>query len=273
MGIFDGMLLCTDLDGTLLSTNKTISDKNVEAIEYFKREGGKFTFASGRMPYFMSFVANKINPNAPFGCVSGAGLYDFFEDRYIWKNPMADGVEALIELIDREFPTVGIQLNTFDFTYFCKDNVTMQAFRDSTGCDNVYIDYHNVKEPIGKIIFGSESDDEILAMEKALKAHPLAYKFDFVRPERELFEILPKRSSKGLIIEKLVECLGLDINKTVAVGDYDNDIAMFSAAKLAVAVENACENAKAAANAFTVSNDESAIADVIYGIRDGRYVI
>ena len=50
MGKFDGILLCTDLDDTLLTTDKRVSDENSKAIEYFKSEGGLFTFATGRVP-------------------------------------------------------------------------------------------------------------------------------------------------------------------------------------------------------------------------------
>ena len=50
MGKFDGMLICTDLDGTLLEKNRSISEENHNAIEYFKSEGGIFTFITGRMP-------------------------------------------------------------------------------------------------------------------------------------------------------------------------------------------------------------------------------
>ena len=46
MGKFDGILLCTDLDDTLLTTDKRVSDENSKAIEYFKSEGGLFTFAT-----------------------------------------------------------------------------------------------------------------------------------------------------------------------------------------------------------------------------------
>ena len=49
MGKFDGILLCTDLDDTLLTTDKRISDENKQAIEYFMSEGGLFTFATGRV--------------------------------------------------------------------------------------------------------------------------------------------------------------------------------------------------------------------------------
>ena len=52
MGIFDGILICTDLDGTLLANDKSISDENLRAIEYFKENGGYFTFVTGRTPFY-----------------------------------------------------------------------------------------------------------------------------------------------------------------------------------------------------------------------------
>ena len=69
MGKFDGILICTDLDGTLLRSDKTISRENLEAIEHFKSEGGYFTFITGRMPYFVGDMLEKARPNAPFGCI------------------------------------------------------------------------------------------------------------------------------------------------------------------------------------------------------------
>ncbi|MBQ3226919.1 MAG: HAD hydrolase family protein, partial [Clostridia bacterium] len=54
MGKFDGVLICTDLDGTLLKKDKTISEENLKAIEYFKREGGFFTIVTGRMPFYVT---------------------------------------------------------------------------------------------------------------------------------------------------------------------------------------------------------------------------
>ena len=50
MGKFSGILLCTDLDGTLYRNDKTVSDENLDAIEYFKNKGGLFTFITGRVP-------------------------------------------------------------------------------------------------------------------------------------------------------------------------------------------------------------------------------
>ena len=108
MGKFEGVLICTDLDGTLLKNDKTISHENIEAIEYFKHEGGYFTFVTGRMPFFVSYVLDTIKPNAPFGCVNGAGIFDWGKEDYVCMADMPHSVIELVKYIDDNFPDVGI---------------------------------------------------------------------------------------------------------------------------------------------------------------------
>ena len=273
MGKFDGILICTDLDGTLYRNDKTVSPENREAIEYFKAEGGYFTFITGRMPHYAKDAYRAVRPNVAYGCVNGGGLYDEAGHRYIWKQDMPDGVLELVECIDRAFDGVGIQVCCFEGTYFAKENDIMESFRAATGVPDLVKHYRDVDEPIGKIIFGSGKEEEITAIEKALRAHPRASEFGFVRSERTLFEILPKGVDKGLALSKLTEYLGIDPHRTIGIGDYDNDIGMFRRAGLGIAVANACDAAKAAADIVTVSNEEHAIARVIYDLEQGIYSI
>ena len=70
---------------------------------------------------------------------------------------------------------------------------------------------------------------------------------------------------------KLAEHLGIDARNTVAIGDYNNDVPMLEAAGLGVAVSNACKEALDAADVVTVSNEEHAIARVIYDLERGKY--
>ena len=57
-----------------------------------------------------------------------------------------------------------------------------------------------------------------------MRSHPKADKFDFICSELTLYEILLKGASKGNLLLKLADLLGIDKNKTIAVGDYNNDI-------------------------------------------------
>lgn len=270
---FKGMLFCTDLDGTLLRGDKTISEENREAIEYFKSEGGAFTFITGRMPSYSMDVCEAIAPNAPFGCVNGGGVYDHRKGEYAWTHPIDPSVKALIAHVDKTVPNVGIAIHGFHTVYFCRETESLARFRSVTRLPNITADYRKVDEPCGKVLFSADTEEKMTALQEALFAHPLASEFSFVRSERTLFEILPKGISKGTAFGKMVALLGVDPKKTIAIGDYSNDIEMFKAAHIGVAVANACDEAKAAADYITVSNEEHAIAQVISDIERGALQI
>ena len=130
------------------------------------------------------------------------------------------------------------------------------------------------KKTVGIIQFGSHASlnncyDGIM---KGLTEGGIdADKYDFVRSEKWLFEILPKGVHKGLALSKLVEHLGVDPKRTVGIGDYNNDIGLFKSAAVGIAVSNACQEALDAADFITVSNEEHAIAQVIYDIENNKY--
>ena len=269
MGKFDGILFCTDLDGTLLKNDKTISEQNKEAIEFFKREGGLFTFVTGRMPYYSLEAYRAVAPNAPFGCVNGSGVYDGEAHKYVWTLEMSKSAMEIVARIEERVPGIGIQIVTFEKTFFLKDNRTAALFREITGIPNDTCTYDSLPSSIAKVVFCVEREEEIGAIEETLKAHPLASDFQFVRSEHSLCEILPKGIHKGVALAKLTEHLGIDPAKTIAIGDYDNDVGMLQTAGLGIAVANASKAAIEAADLVTVSNEEHALAKVIYDLYHG----
>lgn len=269
MGKFDKMLICTDLDGTLLKNDKTISKENYDAIEYFKKEGGLFTFVTGRVPLTSIEIYDMVKPNIAYGCINGGGVYDQKKAEYMWLHPIEREVLEIVEYVDKTLPEVGIQLNTVDALYICKDNLSMVEFRNITKTPNIESHYNDVNETLVKIIFSEHREEEMQKLMRTVENHKLASKYHLVRSERRLFEILPKGISKATSLDKLVEIYNLDINKTIAVGDYYNDVEMIRHAKVGVAVSNACEEAKKAADIVTVSNEDSAIARIIEGLENG----
>lgn len=271
MNTFDGILICTDLDGTLFQTGGcSVSKENIDAIRYFQQNGGTFTFITGRMPYFSEKAYNAIQPNAPFGCINGGGIYDHRTQQYVWTRPIPLSVLELVKYIDEQMPDMGIQINCFEKLYFRKDNLAGQHFRMVTGLPLCLCSYEDIDKPFAKVVFCDHRPQEIERLAALLHAHPLADQFDFIHSEQSLYEILPKGISKGDVLPRLCEHLQLSMDKTVTVGDYHNDVSMLRAAKAGVAVANACDEAKAAAKYVTVSNDQHAIAQIIRDIESGR---
>lgn len=270
---FNGLLFCTDLDGTLYNDNKIVSKRNLEAIEYFKAEGGLFTFITGRVPKTSKGIYEVIKPNVPYGCINGGGIYDAVKEEYLWNAFLPNEAMDLVRIVDKTLPDIGIQLNTSKEIYFNKDNTAMAQFREITGVSNISCHYEKVKEPILKVVFAHHEPSRITALKELLDSQPNAKCVDFIHSEKNLYEILPKRISKGSVLCKLVELLGVDKNKTIAVGDYYNDVSMIKMAKCGIAVENAVDEVKAVADYVTVSNNEDAIAVIIEGLAQGKFDI
>ena len=267
---FEGILICTDLDGTLLSGDRTISRENSEAIEYFKSEGGAFTFITGRPPVTSKGICKMVAPNAPFGCLNGGGLYDHVNGRYLWYEETPRSCLELVEEVYQKLDCIGIQVNTLDKIWFSRENLATEWFCKATAQPALRKNHFDVDEPIAKIVFCDLDPENIRKLSVLLHSHPRADEFGFIRSEKTLYEILPKGINKGSVLPKLCEYLGIDIRRSIAVGDYDNDVGMLKAAGIGIAVSNASEAAKTAADMITVSNEESAIAKIIYDIEAGR---
>ena len=266
---FDGYMICTDLDGTLLRTDKSISEENLKAIRYFEKRGGIFTFITGRMPYFSGEICEMLNAKAPYGCINGGGVYDPVAGRYLYVRTCERSVLDLVAFVDEHFPAIGIQINTPEHLYFCKENPAMEVFRRRTHTPFTPKAYRDIDEPIAKVTFGDLSDENIRELMQLPRLHPLGSTFDFVHPERMLFEILPRGIDKGVAFCHLGELYGIRPSYRIAIGDYDNDIPMLKAAGIRVAVSNASDGLKAVADHITVSNDEHAIAHLIESLENG----
>ncbi len=270
MKTFDGVLLCTDLDGTLFCADKSVSSENLDAIRRFQEKGGRFTFITGRAPSSARNVWETVRPNAAVGCFNGAGIFDYEKNDFLRLTELAPEFLTLISLVDREMPEVGIQLNGAKHVYLNKENEALRLFYEITGIDKVRCHYTEVKDRVAKAIFLHLDGEVLERLAVLLSSHPLARLFDFIRSEETIYEILPKGVSKGGALLQLAEIYGIDPARTIAVGDFDNDVSMLRAAGLGVAVANASEAAKRAADLITVSNEENAIARIIRDLEDGK---
>ena len=77
MSKFDGYLILSDMDGTLLGDDRQISQENREAVAYFTQNGGRFAVATGRSKAGMEYFLQDIAINAPCVICNGAVVYDF----------------------------------------------------------------------------------------------------------------------------------------------------------------------------------------------------
>ena len=77
MGRFDGVMILTDMDGTLLNSQRQLSRGNQEAARYFMEQGGLFSVATGRAKRAMEYFMPELAINAPAVLFNGSVVYDF----------------------------------------------------------------------------------------------------------------------------------------------------------------------------------------------------
>ena len=262
MGKFDGILLCTDLDDTLLTTDKRVSDENSKAIEYFKSEGGLFTFATGRVPQGAKLMLNYVHPNAPMVCFNGAAIYDFNDEKLLWAST-APGPQA------GENISLRLVYCSSDKIYFCKVNQKVREHQVLEDLPDNFLDYHDIKEDWVKVLFMVE-ENEIQQIRDAIANSPFVNDYEFVQSSPWYYELLPKNASKGEGLMHLADLMNVDRSNTIGIGDNENDLALVKMANVGVAVSNAVDEVKEVADFITVDNNSSAVAAVIYALDDGK---
>ncbi len=264
---FDGILLCTDLDDTLLTRDKRVSEKNVNALRYFMDNGGMFTFATGRVPRGAKLVRKYIEPNAPMVCANGAAIYDFKTGKFLWSLKLDKGINDVIGYVYEHFPSAGVEASSEDTVYFCRTNRIVEEHKHLEKFPDMYIDYQNLPERILKVIFMVE-ENELDAFKSLIRGTSFPERYSFIQSSPWYYELLPKNASKGAGLKKLKELTGARFS--VAMGDNENDLSLMTGADLGIAVANAADCVKRAAGYITENdNNHDAVFEVISKLRGG----
>lgn len=116
------LLLISDLDGTLLPSDKRIPPEDLEIIRQFQAAGGRFTIATGRTYEAASVYLEQVQPNAPVILYNGAMLFDPVKKQPIATLPLASSVRQIVrELLDWN-PDMGAEILTADGIYVIRLN-------------------------------------------------------------------------------------------------------------------------------------------------------
>ncbi len=105
------ILVISDLDGTLIDRNFTVSERNRQAIQRFQSKGGHFTIATGRSQEAGARYFAAAGPNHPGIILNGTVIYDFESGEILWNHPLnGKSAKEYIEKIHERFPSTGIEI-------------------------------------------------------------------------------------------------------------------------------------------------------------------
>ncbi len=273
MGKFTGFALVSDLDHTLINMQKQISKKNLEAIDYFKSQGGLFTVATGRTmrnvkPFFQPGIIN-----APVICYNGAVICDENTDEVIWSLPVGKECIEVIEFVEKNMPYAGCEIYSGETLYIHKSSPGIVEHIHYEDFLVQEAPLHAIPEPWYKVIF-VQQPEETEIVRSSLAQSEFAEKYKFVHSWVKYYEILHKNTNKGRALAELCAITKLPISKMIAVGDNENDIEMVQMAGAGIAVANAVPELKAVADYCTcVPYDEDAIFEVVDKMDKGQIVL
>ena len=251
MGIFDGVLIASDWDGTLCM-GKSIPDKNIDAIRYFQQNGGAFTVCSGRYYPYIEAFSDKIKPNTYLISLNGAYVIHPATRHVLHEGTVSDSVFSFVDELSR---TDGLFIGITIYLSGCESGLSLTrdeylGKRDELLGKGVY-----------KVIFVTDTPEKAIYIRDTVNKSG-SDELVSVRSWHTGVEILGKSNTKGSAVRKVADAIGARL--VVTVGDYENDISMIEAADIGYAVENAVECVKAAADRITVGVADGALAAIIY---------
>jgi Cof subfamily protein (haloacid dehalogenase superfamily) len=273
---YKNILIVSDIDGTFTDSKSRLVQRNLDAVEYFKENGGLFAIATGRVPESMGKLAPIINTlvNSPCICCNGAFAYDFTKNERIGEIELDyEKTTELIKLVRKEFPTVGIRISSR--VGYCIPHLNDYIHRelddhvDELSSKGLYhvneIDFLP-HDGWTRTAF-CESSETLNSLRERFEDEYSEY-FAFSKASPEIYEFQDKSATKGTALDRLREFLiksgRADKSlKIYALGDFENDLDMLRHCDVPACPANAIPEVKKLAQIHLCHCDEGAVANLI----------
>jgi len=257
--------VATDLDGTIVRTDGTISGRTVEVVERLEKAGAVFVMVTGRPPRWMAPVAEETGHRGLAVCANGALIYDMHTERVVRSHLLSAGAaREVVEALRRDLPSIA----------FAIEKGPVDGMPGSFAREAVYVprwDNDEVAvEDIAVMIAGGAvkllarveemESDELLAAARACLGDAAELTHS---SSGGLLEISAVGISKASGLAALAEERGVGADEVIAFGDMPNDLPMLSWAGHSVGMANAHPDVLELVDEVTASNDDHGVAMVL----------
>lgn len=263
---FHNIVIASDMDGTFLTDRVEGNRRNRERIAYFKEQGGKFTFSTGRsFQQILTSVPDAASlVNIPAVTCNGACLYDFSAEKELEYYAIPHDVVAELEdFVNRQGENIGLRGGTSDiFLYNLLNNPYIQSDYHLWGTENCRLLPMAQWKSYSICKVAVRAEASVLAQLRPLLTKQFEGRLEITQSDPTLIDIQAAGRTKAALLKELLPKVGKSPYLCV-VGDYDNDLEMMSLADLPCCPSNAVDCVKAVAKHCFCSNHEGVIADVI----------
>ncbi len=261
----------TDLDDTLFTTGtKVITPKTLEAIRAFEARGNIFAPNSGRtllsMKQALSAAGFSFSDRSIIISYNGSLITECATGKVLSSLRLK---KEICKVIFEEAKKYDLYCQTYQSDDTIVSPGDCEAFRGYRMYNHLPAVFSN--HPISlldcdplKVLVIEGDETEKLDEFKAHMLKLLPGQINTFRSSNMLLEFVHHDSGKGNALIRAAEILGVDIRDTYAAGDAENDISMIEAAGCGIAMLNADENVKKAADRISdQDNDHDGLADIL----------
>ena len=238
-------LIVLDLDGTLTNSKKEITPRNRETLIRMQEQGIRLVLASGRPTYGIVPLANELRMNEFGGFIlsyNGGEIINWETQEMVYENVLPNEVVPVLYECAR---THQLSILTYDGAEIITENSQ---------------DPYVLKEAFLNKMAVRETNDFLTDIELCLR---LQGRINVFRSEPYFLELVPQGIDKALSLAVLLKEIGVAREEVIAIGDGYNDLSMIRFAGLGIAMGNAQEPVKKAADYITLSNEEDGVAEAI----------
>ncbi|WP_303861287.1 Cof-type HAD-IIB family hydrolase [Alkalibaculum bacchi] len=252
-------LISTDMDGTLLDSDKLIPKENIEALHILQDKGIKIMFSTGRPIQSAMTYAASINIDASFGASNGAAISyeDYLETILLDKEQIIKTAKICDEL-NFEYiiytENMGYYTSLDIYSEYHRDNNLVRANAVPKIVFNTIQDIMDLDD-MNKIIKADFFDPKSRIMDIYPQFPIDLNKSNVILQDESIIEIINKKASKGKAVKKVAEYYKIPREKIIAIGDGGNDVSMLEYAGCGIAMGNAGDIVKSKADMVTDAND------------------
>ena len=264
------VLFFSDIDETLVNTDKTLSDENRAALGKFLAKGNVFVISTGRALRGAANLMKKLGlygkENTLISSSNGAIVYDTFHEKELLRRPVP--MDLVTEAFDlaRDF---GIFMQTYTDTSVVAeaDSISLQRYISLQQlpvefCGNIR---NAVIAPPPKLLCLDYEHPERITQFRKVFEQKMKGRLDCFQSNASLLEIVLPGVNKGSSLRFIAEHFGIPIDHTISAGDAENDLPMIVAAGIGCAMLNAEQALKQQADYITErDNNHSGVAEILY---------
>ena len=274
----DIKIISLDLDGTLLDSQKRLSDGNRAALEEAAAKGVHIVPTTGR---FFGMMPQAIR-DLPFVryaiTINGAQVYDRETDTAIVREEiplnmaldiirLLDGYDVIYDCYRSNWGwmTESLQAKAEDYATDAHYLKMVREFRNPVPELKEYLKSTAAEGDVQKVMLFARNTPGSELVTKAI-TDAVAERFPSIKTTSSTWnnlELNIATAHKGNSLKRFAEHLGYTLDNCMALGDGTNDLSMIEAAGLGVAMSNAHPLVLAAADHVTTSNDEDGVAKAI----------